>query len=229
MMLIKHFYKTTPILGVCLGHQAIGYAFGAKIVHAPQPKHGKISRIYHRGGTLFHGVKNPFNATRYHSLVIQKESLPQEFKKIYEICLLIKNKNFETLRVALKNGEVPAPVLEPLKSWASYHAPSPLLSGVLSALIPGLGKVYCRRFHDGLNSFLLNLSFGATALLLYLNKKTDSPVFYISAAAFAVFYTANIYGSVKAAFVEAEKAYKTLREKIGEILDGLASDRISPP
>lgn len=77
---IRHFYKTTPILGVCLGHQAIGYAFGAKIVHAPQPKHGKISRIYHRGGTLFHGVKNPFNATRYHSLVIQKESLPQEFK-----------------------------------------------------------------------------------------------------------------------------------------------------
>ena len=65
-----------PILGVCLGHQAMGQAFGGKIVQARQIMHGKVSPITHRGGGLFHGLPSPFNATRYHSLAVQRESFP---------------------------------------------------------------------------------------------------------------------------------------------------------
>lgn len=74
--LIRSFAGELPILGVCLGHQAIGAAFGGKIVRAPQIMHGKTSPIYHDGKTIFSGLPNPFTATRYHSLVIEKESLP---------------------------------------------------------------------------------------------------------------------------------------------------------
>lgn len=73
---IKHFAGNIPILGVCLGHQSIGEAFGGKIIRAKRVMHGKISAIHHEGKGVFRGIENPFNATRYHSLVIEKESLP---------------------------------------------------------------------------------------------------------------------------------------------------------
>ncbi|AMK76796.1 MULTISPECIES: anthranilate synthase component II [Methylomonas] len=65
-----------PILGVCLGHQSIGYAFGGNIIHAKQIMHGKVSPVYHKNLGVFKGLSNPFTATRYHSLVIEQTSLP---------------------------------------------------------------------------------------------------------------------------------------------------------
>lgn len=66
-----------PILGVCLGHQSIGYAFGGNIIHAKQIMHGKVSQVYHQNLGVFKGLSNPFTATRYHSLVIEQSSLPE--------------------------------------------------------------------------------------------------------------------------------------------------------
>jgi len=74
--LIQHFAGKLPILGVCLGHQSIGQAFGGRIVHAGQLMHGKTSEIRHKDAGVFHGLPNPLTATRYHSLVIEKKSLP---------------------------------------------------------------------------------------------------------------------------------------------------------
>jgi anthranilate synthase/aminodeoxychorismate synthase-like glutamine amidotransferase len=74
---IQHFAGRVPILGVCLGHQAIGAAFGGKVIRASRLMHGKTSLIYHDGKDLFHGIHSPFEATRYHSLIVERESLPE--------------------------------------------------------------------------------------------------------------------------------------------------------
>jgi anthranilate synthase component II len=76
--LIARASETIPILGVCLGHQAIGDAFGGQVVRAPVPVHGKTSEIRHRGEGIFRGINAPFQATRYHSLVVERASLPSE-------------------------------------------------------------------------------------------------------------------------------------------------------
>jgi len=78
--LIQEFGEKMPILGVCLGHQAIGLAFGGRIVKAPKLMHGKTSHIHHNNTGLFNGLSNPFEATRYHSLVVDKPSLPSSLK-----------------------------------------------------------------------------------------------------------------------------------------------------
>lgn len=80
LAVVSHFAGKIPILGVCLGHQAIGQVFGASVIRSDKPVHGKVSRIVHQDSQLFKDVPQAFNATRYHSLVIDEKTLPPEFK-----------------------------------------------------------------------------------------------------------------------------------------------------
>ena len=74
---IRQFSGRIPILGICLGHQGIGYAFGAKIVKGSEPVHGKVFDVYHNNAGVFRGIRNPVKVTRYHSLIIERDSLPE--------------------------------------------------------------------------------------------------------------------------------------------------------
>jgi anthranilate synthase/aminodeoxychorismate synthase-like glutamine amidotransferase len=76
---IREIGPTTPLLGVCLGHQCIGYAFGGKVTRAPRLMHGKVSSVYHNGRGIYNGVPSPFQATRYHSLIVE-EPLPESLE-----------------------------------------------------------------------------------------------------------------------------------------------------
>ena len=78
MDLVRHASPTIPIMGVCLGHQTIGKVFGGHVVRAPLPVHGKAATIYHRGETLFRGINGTFSATRYHSLIVDRATMPAE-------------------------------------------------------------------------------------------------------------------------------------------------------
>ncbi len=78
--LVRAASETTPLLGVCLGHQTIGQAFGGEVVRAPVPMHGKVSRIEHNAKGIFRGLNGPFQATRYHSLVIERSAAPDELE-----------------------------------------------------------------------------------------------------------------------------------------------------
>jgi len=96
--LIREFSGKIPILGVCLGHQAIGAAFGGEVVSAPRIMHGKTSEIFHDGRTIFDGLPNPFPATRYHSLVVSPGSLPG--------CLEISAKTGDGVIMGLRHREM---------------------------------------------------------------------------------------------------------------------------
>ena len=78
--LIRHFAGKVPLLGVCLGHQAIGAAFGGKVVRAPHLMHGKTSEVLHDGRTIFDGLPSPMTATRYHSLIVEEKNLPADLE-----------------------------------------------------------------------------------------------------------------------------------------------------
>ncbi len=75
---IREFAGEIPLLGVCLGHQSIGDAYGGDVIRAPEPIHGKLSTVHHHGDTIFRGINGPFQATRYHSLVVKRDTLPQD-------------------------------------------------------------------------------------------------------------------------------------------------------
>ncbi len=99
LALIKAAAGRLPVLGVCLGHQAIGQAFGGRIVRGPLPMHGKVSAIRHQGTALFHGLANPFPATRYHSLVVAREGLPD--------CLEITAETEDGVIMGLRHRQLP--------------------------------------------------------------------------------------------------------------------------
>ena len=80
LQVINHFAGRVPILGVCLGHQAIGQAFGGRVVRAPRLMHGKTSSVHHDGKTVFQNLNNPLVAARYHSLVVEQDDLPQDLE-----------------------------------------------------------------------------------------------------------------------------------------------------
>ncbi len=94
---ISNFSGRIPVLGVCLGHQAIGQAFGGRVIRAPELMHGKTSLISHDGKTLFAGLPNPFPATRYHSLIVERSSLPD--------CLEISARTVDGLIMGLRHKE----------------------------------------------------------------------------------------------------------------------------
>lgn len=86
LLAIRTFASRIPTLGVCLGHQAIGQAFGGRVIHAREVMHGKLSAIHHAGSGVFANLTNPFQATRYHSLVIEKASLPSDLEMTAWTC-----------------------------------------------------------------------------------------------------------------------------------------------
>lgn len=97
--LIQTMGSSIPILGVCLGHQAAGVAFGAAITYAPSPVHGAASEVYHRGDGLFQGLPNPFPAARYHSLVISPDKLPAD--------LIVTATTSENIIMGIRHREFP--------------------------------------------------------------------------------------------------------------------------
>lgn len=97
--LVQRLAGTTPILGVCLGHQAIGAAFGGTIARAPRLMHGKVSAIAHTGKGVFAGLPNPFQATRYHSLIVERHSIPEELEITAEADGLVMGFRHRTLPV----------------------------------------------------------------------------------------------------------------------------------
>lgn len=101
---VKRYEGKVPILGICLGHQAIGYAYGCNIIRAKTIKHGKTSQINHEDDKLFKNIKNNINIMRYHSLIVDEETMPEELKVIAKslddnVVMALKHKNYDTYGV----------------------------------------------------------------------------------------------------------------------------------
>jgi len=122
---IKEFAGIVPILGVCLGHQCIGYVYGGRIVGAKQLMHGKTSMIYHNKKDIFRGLPNPFEATRYHSLVVEKKSLPE--------CLAITAWTKDKEIMGLRHAQYPL--------WGVQFHPESILTKVGKNLLANFLKL----------------------------------------------------------------------------------------
>lgn len=125
---IKHFAGKVPILGVCLGHQSICYAFGGEIVRAERLMHGKTSLVHHDGAGVFKGLPNPFTATRYHSLIARRESLPD--------CLLITAETDEREIMGVRHRDYPI-------EGVQFHP---------EAILTDAGKDLIKNFVEGVGS-----------------------------------------------------------------------------
>ncbi|MBS4023409.1 MAG: aminodeoxychorismate/anthranilate synthase component II [Dethiobacter sp.] len=99
MKVIDYFAGRVPVFGVCLGHQAIGSCYGADVIQAPLPVHGKASNVFHNGDSIFDGVQSPFPAGRYHSLMIKRETLPE--------CLQVTAETSDGLVMGVRHKELP--------------------------------------------------------------------------------------------------------------------------
>ena len=129
---IQAFGPTTPLLGVCLGHQCIGAAYGGRIVRAARLMHGKTSPIHHDGRTVFAGLTNPFEATRYHSLVIERESLPQ--------CLIISAHTAEGEVMGVRHRAHPVEGVQFHPESVLTQVGKALLRNFLDQPIPAAGQ-----------------------------------------------------------------------------------------
>lgn len=123
--LIRRFSGRIPMLGVCLGHQCIGKAFGGKVVRAPAILHGKVSEIHHDGRTIFRDMSHPFIATRYHSLMVERESLPD--------CLEVSAQTDDGIIMGLRHRNYPV-------EGVQFHPES---------ILTAEGKVLLRNFLEG--------------------------------------------------------------------------------
>ena len=127
LALIERAAEICPVLGVCLGHQAIGQVFGGKVVRAPAPMHGKVCAIHHDGTGVFAGLPNPFPATRYHSLVVERDGLPS--------CLVVNAWTADGLVMGLRHERLPIHGVqfhpESIETDAGYR-----LLGNFLALVP---------------------------------------------------------------------------------------------
>jgi anthranilate synthase/aminodeoxychorismate synthase-like glutamine amidotransferase len=126
---VREFHKTVPIMGICLGHQSIGYAFGGEVVRADRIMHGKISPVNHDGKTIFAGLPNPFTAGRYHSLVVRPETLPG--------CLEISAETAEGEIMGLRHKEYPVEGIQ-------FH-PESVLTPQGKRIIRNFLKITCRK------------------------------------------------------------------------------------
>lgn len=126
---IKYLGNSIPILGVCLGHQSIGYAYGGNVIRAPYLMHGKVSQIYHKGEAIFENLPAPFTATRYHSLIIERTSCPD--------CLEVIAETDDHLIMGIRHKELPV-------FGVQFHPESILTDG---------GKVILKNFINIAESF----------------------------------------------------------------------------
>jgi len=126
---IREFHQTLPIMGICLGHQSIGYAFGGDIVRADRIMHGKVSPVSHDGKTIFTGLPNPFTAGRYHSLVVRPETLPD--------CLEVSAQTAEGEIMGLRHKEYPVEGIQ-------FH-PESVLTPQGKRIIRNFLKITCRK------------------------------------------------------------------------------------